>query len=53
MLKLVRDWMEKFSAGSFLVAVYQGAADGKGILAAALGMLAFGLALYPAKRGVK
>ena len=53
MLKLIRDWLEKFSVGSFLVAVYQSTTDfEKGFLAAALGTGAFALALFLAKRGV-
>jgi hypothetical protein len=53
MLKLIRDWLEKFSVGSWLVAVYQGANNEKWFVAYALGSLAFALALYLAKRGVK
>ena len=53
MLKLIRDWMEKFSVGSLLVAVYQNTTTGQGLLAFTLGVAAFGVAFYLAKRGVK
>ena len=53
MLKLIRDWLEKFSVGSILVAIYQSTTSEKGLLAAALGITALGLALYLAKRDVK
>ena len=53
MLKLIRDWLEKFSVGSLLVAVYQGTTNEKWFVAYALGAVAFGLAFYLAKRGVK
>jgi len=53
MLKLIRDWLEKFSAGSMLVAVYQATTVQKGLFAAVLGTVALLLALYLAKRGVK
>jgi hypothetical protein len=52
MLKLIRDWREKFSVGSLLVAVYQATTVQKGLLAAMLGITALLLALYLAKRGV-
>jgi hypothetical protein len=51
MLKLVRDWLEKFSAGSMLVAAYQSSIDNRGLFAFSLGAVAFAGALYLAKRG--
>jgi len=53
MLKLVRDWLEKFSVGSLLVAVYQSTTNEKWFIAYMLGAAAFALAFYLAKRGVK
>ena len=53
MLKLIRDWLEKFSVGSWLVAIYQSTTSEKGFLAAMLGTTAFLLALFLAKRGIK
>jgi hypothetical protein len=37
MLKLIRDWLEKFSVGSILVAVYQSTTGERGLLAFSLG----------------
>ncbi len=53
MLKLIRDWLEKFSVGSLLVAVYQGTSNEKWVVAYLLGAVAFASAFYLAKRGVK
>ena len=53
MLKLIRDWLEKFSVGSLLVAVYQSTTSETGLLAFALGAVTFALAFYLTRRGVQ
>ncbi|MDR2488244.1 MAG: hypothetical protein LBD42_01900 [Desulfovibrio sp.] len=53
MAKLIRDWMEKFSVGSFLVGIYQSGTNQNATIACVLGTLALAVALGLAKRGVK
>jgi hypothetical protein len=50
MLKLVKDWCEKFSVGSVLIAAYQSGNNEFWPVAFGLG---FAISFYLAKRGVK
>jgi hypothetical protein len=53
MLKLIRDWLEKFSVGSILVGLYQSSTTHEGAIAFTLSVTAASVALYFAKRGIK
>jgi hypothetical protein len=53
MLKLVKDWCEKFSVGSVLIAAYQSGNNEFWPVAFGLGFATFAISFYLAKRGVK
>jgi hypothetical protein len=53
MLKRIADLLEKVSAGSFLVALYQSSTHTEGYAAMCIGMATGTLAIYLSRGGIK